>query len=71
MAKRITNNKETARLVNAAIAAGWTVTKTNSGHIKFVPPDPAGQILILCSTPSSKNDFKCNARRLRNQGVQI
>jgi hypothetical protein len=71
MAKQLSKNKETMLLVRAAEKAGWTVTKCGSNHLKFVPPDPEGQVWVFCSTPSSKNDYKCNARRLRNQGVEI
>lgn len=66
-----TANKETKKLIDAALKAGWKVIKCGSNHIKFVPPDPNGQVWVFSSSPSSKNDFKCNARRLRNQGVEI
>lgn len=71
MAKLESKNKDTMRLVKAARKAGWIVTKTNSNHLKFVPPSQNLPITILCSTPGGSADFQRNLERFRKWGVKI
>lgn len=70
MSNHLSNDKDVRRLVKACENAGWTVVKCKSGHIRLCPPD-GGMVHVISSTPSSPNDFQCNARRLRKLGVKI
>lgn len=38
-------------IVQAAREQGWEVSRTSRGHWRFVPPDPAGEIVIASGTP--------------------
>lgn len=61
--------KELRPLVRAAIAAGWTVTKTGGGHLRF--RSPTGALVFAPSTPSDHRSVKNTAAELRRHGLDL
>jgi hypothetical protein len=53
----------------AAIAAGWEITHTGSGHLRWKPP--RGAPIFTPSTPSSYRGIKHDLSRLRRAGLKI
>lgn len=53
MARRFGTDKDTQKLLNAAEKQGWAISVTRGNHIKCVPPDKDGQILIAALTGNS------------------
>ena len=54
----------------AARAQGFTVGRTNRGHLKFTPADPTKQIVIASGTPSDHRALKNLIAELRRQGFK-
>jgi hypothetical protein len=64
--------KEIMPLVKAARAAGWTVTRTERGHIKFMPPSGSAWPMYHCGgTPSDHRALKNAKAFLRQCDVDI
>ncbi len=63
------NHKKTVRrLVKQALEQGWKVTKTSSGHYRFIPPNPELPIVIVPSSPSDYHAWKNCLARLKRSG---
>lgn len=60
-------DKDTRKLVKAAKAAGWSVTRSGSGHIRLIGPD--GQEVVSSSTPGNNGSVRDLRRALRKAGV--
>ncbi len=58
-------------LVEAAEAAGWTVTQTRNSHLRLVPPTKDGTPLILSGSPSDHRSILNARAALRRQGVSV
>lgn len=56
-------------LVEAAIAAGWTLERTGSNHLKLKAPD--GKIVFLPSSPSDWRGAKNARSLLRRYGLEV
>lgn len=57
------------RLVRAAQAEGWEVTKTRGGHWKFKAPN--GDVIFTGSTPSDKRAWLNVRAHLRRHGLAV
>lgn len=53
----------------AAIEQGWKVDSTKSGHPRFTPPDPQGEIVIGSGTPSDVRALRNLLARLKRTGL--
>ena len=56
-------------LVEAALGAGWEVTKTGSGHLRF--KSPTGALVFTGSTPSDHRAVENVRALLRNAGLAL
>lgn len=65
-------------LLEAAEAAGWTVTVTGKGHARLVPPpgavrpdgEPAYQV-TMPSSPGDRRSLQNTRRDMRRQGIPL
>lgn len=58
-------DKDTAKLLRAAERQGWRVSLTKGNHIKCIPPNRDGQILIGALTGSRSSGIKFRAAMLK------
>jgi hypothetical protein len=56
------------KIIEAARAQGFTVTRTARGHWRFVPPTPTGRICIHPGTSSDQRGIHNLVSCLRRQG---
>ncbi len=65
-------SKELMPLVKAARGQGWTVTRTNGSHLKFMPPKGSPWPMYHCAGTPSDHHALTNAKAfLRQCGVEI
>lgn len=58
-------------LMDAAKSAGWSVTKTGSGHWKFVPADKSQRIVHAPATSSDHRGVANIEADLRRSGLSL
>jgi hypothetical protein len=58
-----------ARWKKQAERAGWTVTMTGGGHLKW--RSSSGQVVISPATPSDRRSVLNTRRDLRNAGLDV
>lgn len=58
-------------LVELAVRQGWHVDKTNKGHWRFRPLDPAMPIVFFSGTPSDWRAIRNFQTKLRRAGLQL
>ncbi len=63
--------REYRPLVEAARAAGWTVTQTRNSHLRLVPPSKDGTPIVLAGSPSDHRAILNARASLRRQGVSV
>lgn len=68
--KRVCRNKDLARLEKLALAQGWEVSATGSGHVKWTPPG-GGPSIISSSTPRSPWSVTQTQRDLVKAGLSL
>jgi len=61
--------KDMKRLIQAAEAAGWVVSRTKKNHLKFKAP--SGAIVIASSTPSDHRSLKNTRAELHRHGLNV
>lgn len=75
MAKRYEqrhSDKDIARWLRAAQAAGWQVYKQPSGHWRATPPDPAPPAVVISNSPNRGRRSKRNiVAMLRRSGLEV
>lgn len=54
--KRLTRQGQVGKVIAAAIARGWTIQPTKSGHYQM--KHPAGGLVHVSSTPSDTHAWK-------------
>lgn len=59
------------KLALAAQEQGWRVEATKNGHVRFVPPNPRGQFVIVPKTPSDHRSYLNSRALLRRQGLKV
>ncbi len=57
-------------LARQALAQGWRVEYTGTGHWKWYPPPPAAGLVVTSSTPSDSRAFKNIEADLRRHGFK-
>ncbi len=62
-------SKEFRPMLDAAIAAGWTVTGTKGGHVKW--KSPQGKMVVTSRTPSDHRAMHNARSSLRRLGLDI
>lgn len=62
-------SKEFRPLLDAAIAAGWTITASSSKHVRWRSPE--GKTVFTSSTPSDHRAFQNARSDLRRNGLSI
>jgi len=67
---RLGTDKDTQKLLNAAEKQGWTIHLTKGNHIKCIPPNKDGQIIIGALTGSGPG-MKKFKHQLIKQGVRL
>lgn len=55
-------------LARAARKAGWLLTCTGSGHIRWRAPD--GTVVVTSSTPGCKASIRATRSQLRKAGLK-
>ncbi len=55
-------------LARAAHRAGWSITLTGTGHLRWESPD--GTVVITPSTPSDHRSSRNSRARLRRAGLK-
>jgi hypothetical protein len=72
-AKRLSVRGELQTIVNAALEAGWTVTLTRNGHLRWHNPRaPAGRRLYFSSqTPSDTRALRKIRSDLTRRGLKL
>ena len=65
----MTRRNELREIEDAAREAGWTVSRTARGHVRFVPPDPNGKIVITAGSPSDIRGLRNLRAQLKRQGL--
>lgn len=63
----MTTRKEFAELRRIAEAAGWTVTMTSGGHLRWAAP--SGAIVFSSSSPSDWRAVHKHRSELRKKGL--
>jgi hypothetical protein len=61
--------KEITVLAKQAIRQGWTITKTNGGHLRWT--SPSGSFFFSALTPSDPRTIKNLQRDLRVNGFVV
>ena len=56
--KSITSNKDLRRLIDEYRAAGWTVDRTESGHVVFLCPNKAVRPIYASGTPGDVRSIR-------------
>lgn len=59
------------KLISLAKSQGWSVTKTGSNHIRFLPPQPDKPIVIGSSTPSDPRSMSNLKAQLKRSGLMV
>jgi len=68
---------EWKELADAAKAAGWQIIPTNSGHVKWEPPQRSlttvghGGSIFTAGTPSDWRAIKNTRAKLRRAGLDV
>ena len=64
-------HKGVERLVMLALAQGWRVERTGTGHLRFVPPDKDNPAVIVPFTPSDHRSLLNSTSQLRRSGLHV
>jgi hypothetical protein len=63
-------NKEIKKLIDIALAQGWTVTYTGGCHLRWCPPS-GKQTVYSATTPTDRRALKNMKARLRRSGLLL
>lgn len=68
----MSGKKDLKGLIRKAEHAGWTVSLTGGGHLKFIPPKGSDSAVPVFtgSTPSDHRGFKNLCAMLRRRGLE-
>lgn len=66
-----TGDTDLDRLIRTAEDQGWQVSRTRSGHVRFVPPDPTRRIVVSGGTSSDWRRITKLTSDLRRQGLVV
>lgn len=69
--RRTTRHKGLSQLVKLAQSQGWLVERTQSGHIRFIPPSADRPMIVSSSTPSDHRSIKNLKARLKRSGLKM
>lgn len=58
------------KLIKKAKDAGWTITRTGSGHVRFQPPNKSLRPVIASFSPGSSGT-KLTEAQLRKAGLKL
>jgi hypothetical protein len=61
--------KDWIPMVEAAVRAGWILTKTGGDHVRWQAP--SGKIIFSASSPSDKRAMYNTRSMLRREGLAI
>jgi hypothetical protein len=68
---RIENFSEFRRLRRLALKAGWTIELTSKGHVRFTPPDPDAEPVVMSGSPREGSHVLRHYKpRLRAAGLK-
>lgn len=58
-------------LERTAVEQGWTVGKTNGGHLKFAPPPGTGGPVFVSFTPGDFRSIRNTRAMLKRRGLKL
>jgi hypothetical protein len=69
MSRNVMNDSEIRKIHSIIEAQGFVISKTNSGHVRYLPPDPTMPIVIGAGTTCNKKGVRDLRARLRRSGA--